>query len=268
VDTIGLIRDLDVGWATDMEVLRLSGSSVEDCGDHLIVRTPRNPTYHWGNCILVADSEAVDDAARWVNVFRAAFLSADWIAIGLRRMPSDVVRWNREGLELELDEVLATTKLPHQTALPAGYVVRHLLGDDWEQTVRLAVDDNYLTGSWEPASYETFARTRTAIHRALCNGHPDIAAYFGAFADGVLAANLGIVCCGTTARYQNVLTQESHRRRGLASHLLGVAATWAADRGCTRWVIVTERTNTAGRVYRDVGFALDSTNVQAYRPRR
>ena len=80
-----------------------------------------------------------------------------------------------------------------------------------------------------------------------------------------LVAELGIVNCGGSARYQSVGTDEGHRRRGLASHLLGVAARWAADTGCDRWVIVTEATNPAGAVYRRVGFEPDVGNAQAYR---
>ena len=71
--------------------------------------------------------------------------------------------------------------------------------------------------------------------------------------------------CGPTARYQDVTTDEEHRGRGLASHLLGVAAQWAAERGCEQWVIVTGATNPAGRVYRRLGFAPDAGTVQAYR---
>ncbi len=78
-------------------------------------------------------------------------------------------------------------------------------------------------------------------------------------------ADLGIVRCGTTARYQSVSTDEAHRRHGLAAHLLGVAARWSAEQGCDRWVIITESTNPAGRVYRSVGFEPDVGNAQAYR---
>ena len=78
-------------------------------------------------------------------------------------------------------------------------------------------------------------------------------------------ADLGIVLCDSTARYQDVGTDAAHRGRGLATHLLGVAAQWAAGRGCTQWVIVTEETNAAGRVYRGVGFAPDSGSISAYR---
>lgn len=76
-----------------------------------------------------------------------------------------------------------------------------------------------------------------------------------------------IVRRGTTGRYQTVLTDANHRRRGLASHLLGVAARWAAAHGCDRWVIVTETTNAARSVYEHIGLEPRCTNVHAYRGR-
>ena len=58
---------MPVGWATDLAILELTGSTVEDRGDHLVVRTPENPDYHWGNCLLVTDPAARNDAARWTS---------------------------------------------------------------------------------------------------------------------------------------------------------------------------------------------------------
>ena len=259
------MRELPVGWATDVAVLEHSGSIAEDCGDHLVLRTPSNPTYHWGNCLLVTDAEAVDDASRWSAVFAAAFPSATWVAIGLARLPDDPAAWTACGLELELDDVLSTATLPRQTQLASGYTVRRLDGDDWEQITARRLEENDRTGEHDPKSYERFARARTATHRSV--SERELAAFFGAFAGDALVAHLGIVRCGTIARYQDVSTDPEHRRRGLASHLLGVAARWAAGHGCDRWVIITEATNPAGRVYRSVGFEPDVANAQAYRSR-
>jgi GNAT superfamily N-acetyltransferase len=254
---------LPLDWVTDVAVLEHAGSTVEDRGDHLIVRTPHNPTFHWGNCVLVTDPDAVDDARRWVEAFHGAFPAATWIAVGLVRMPDDDAAWAAHGLELEVHEVLVSGILPRQTALPPGYAVRRVAGDDWEQVVALAMAENLRTGEYEPASHETFVRASVQTDRSLSDR--DVAAFFGAFADEELAAALGIVRCGSVARYQRVGTDARHRRRGLASHLLGVAARWAAGHGCDRWVIVTEATNPAGRVYRSVGFEPDAASVQAYR---
>ena len=257
------MRDLPPGWATDLAILEHSGSLVEDRGDHLLVRTPDNPDFHWGHCLFVTDEDAVDDTDRWVGTFTSAFPEATWVAIGLIRMPDDQDAWVAQGLDLELDDVLTTRTLPRQTPLPEGYAVRRLSGQDWEQSVDRSTAENDRTHEHDPESFERFAQEQAHARRAL--SERDVGAWFGAFADDMLVAELGIVRCGTTARYQSVDTDDEHRRRGLASHLLGVAARWAADQGCDRWVIVTEATNPAGRVYRSLGFEPDTSNAHAYR---
>jgi GNAT superfamily N-acetyltransferase len=257
------MRDFPPGWATDLAILEHCGSTVEDRRDHLLIRSPDNPDFHWGNCLFVTDETTVEEADRWVAVFESAFPEADWVAIGLICMPDDQDAWVGHGLELGLDDVLTTRTLPRQTPLPPGYAVRRLSGEDWAQSVARSVAENDRTNDQDPRGYERFATAQARARRALSDR--DLGATFGAFSDGVLVADLGIVRCGTTARYQSVGTDEDHRRRGLASHLLGVAARWAGDHGCDRWVIVTEATNPAGRVYRSVGFEPDTGSVQAYR---
>lgn len=254
---------LPPGWATDIAVLEHTGSTIERHSDHLVLRTPAIPTFHWGNCLLVLDGSAVDDARRWTETFHRAFPEAGWVAIGLPRLPDDPSAWAVEGLELELDDVLTTRTLPAQTPLAPGYTVRRIRGDDWEQVIARAQAESARTGEYEAAGYERFLRDRTAARRDMCAR--GAAAFFGAFAGDTLVADLGIVRCGVQARYQDVGTDEQHRGRGLASHLLGVAARWAGERGCTQWVIVTEATNAAGRVYRRVGFEPDVSSASAYR---
>jgi GNAT superfamily N-acetyltransferase len=251
------------GWATDLAILEHTGSLVEEHEDHLVVRSPHHPDFFWGNFLLVTDEHAVDDAGHWVEAFHAAFPGAGWVAIGLPRMPADEDAWLTQGLDLELDDVLTTRALPRRTPLAEGYTVRRLDGADWEQDLARALADNLRLDEYEPAEYERFARGQLLARQDLSSR--DLGAWFGAFADGRLVADLGIVRCGPAARYQDVTTDEAHRRRGLASHLLGVAARWAADGGCDQWVIVTGATNPAGRVYRAVGFEPDTGMVQAFR---
>jgi GNAT superfamily N-acetyltransferase len=251
------------GWETDLAVLELTGSVIDDRGDHLVVRTPRNPGFHWGNFVFVTDPAAVGDAERWGQVFSAAHPEATWVAVGLIRMPDDPGPWEAQGLELEAEDVLTTTTLPTQTPPPPGYTVRRLSGGDWAQSVARSLAENERTGEHEPDGYARFASRQVQARREL--SEREQAAFFGAFAGADLVADLGIVVCGSTARYQAVGTDREHRRRGLAAHLLGVAARWSAEEGCNRWVIITEPSNPAGRVYRSVGFEPDIPNAQAYR---
>ncbi len=251
------------GWATDLAILEMTGSSIDDRGDHVVVRTRGNPDYHWGNCLLVTDPASVDDAHRWLARFAEEFPDARWFAAGLTKLPTDIDAWRRQHIELEQLDVLTAATLPHAAALAHGYSVRHLRDTDWELLAERQIAENINNGEYDLDAHERFVRQTIMMRQRLCA--EGSAAWFGAFADQDMAADLGIVRCGSVARYQAVETQPMHRRRGLASHLLGVAAAWSTDRGCDTWVIVTESTNDAGRVYRRAGFTLDDAEVAAYR---
>ena len=250
------------GWQTDLAVLRHTGSLVDDRFDHIIINSPENPTFHWGNFVLVTDADAAADASRWVEVFRTEFPNAEHVSIGLPRMPPPGT-WSGTGLVVDTDEVLFTETLPRQRPLAEGYTARPFeLDADWEALIGLDLAENARTRAHEPTGYERFLRDQgRARRRMVADG---VARWFGAFdAKGALTASLGIVVCDDLARFQSVGTNAEHRRRGLAGHLLGLAARWAGGQGSTAWVIVTESTNPAGRLYRSVGFVPDAVQVAA-----
>jgi hypothetical protein len=239
---------LPLGWHTDLAVLRLEESSVEDRGDHVVVRTPASPLYHWGNFVLVTDAGRVDEAAHWLAVFESELPAVEHRSIGFVAAPRDTEAWAAHGFELDQDDVLAAATRPEATPAPQGYLVRQLADAiEWEQSAGLRIAE-LAQGDAREAEHE---RQRTESRIAMSDqGH---VAWFGAFHGDRLVAELGVVDCGEgVARYQSVVTAAGHRRRGLAGHLLGVAAQWSADRGARRWVIVAEeapkRAGCTGRV--------------------
>jgi GNAT superfamily N-acetyltransferase len=248
--------DLPLGWQTDLAVRRAAGSTVEELGDHLVVRSPDNPAFHWGNFVLVTDSAAVDDAPRWTATFEQAFPSADHRAIGLVGEPTPEP-WQALGLAVEHEDVLSADRCPGATPLATGYLVRQLgTGEDWSQSTGLEVREYPGDAAFHHAATAT---------RAAMSARGD-AAWFGAFEGDRLVAQLGIVDCGDgLARYQAVLTDAEHRGKGLASHLLGVAAQWAAGRGARTWVIVADADTDASRLYQERGFTQAGRSAQAYR---
>lgn len=257
------MRNVTAGWETDLAILRHGGSSIEEFSDYFVIRTPLNPNYHWGNFILVSKNELVGDAGRWVQTFRDAFPAANWVSIGMSEYPTNPEVWETFNLELERMEVLKANTLPAFPEIDPKYTSRILGGKDWDDLLDREISENLRTGDHDPESYETFIRCAIEGYKDLSNR--GLASWFGAFHGTELVADLGIVLCGKTARYQSVQTDENHRIRGLASHLLGRAALWASERGCSSWVIVTESTNDAGRVYRKAGFSPDVETVTAYK---
>ena len=63
------MRITSLGFRTDIMLLTLQGSEVEDRGDHLVVRTPGNPEFWWGNFVLFRDIPGRCDVQRWETTF-------------------------------------------------------------------------------------------------------------------------------------------------------------------------------------------------------
>lgn len=246
------MSEMSVGRLTDLEILSLSGSIFEVCEDYIVVSTPDNPTYHWGNFIQILKPFDTHSAEYWFSLFSSEFPSADWVAIGLASKPKDASEWGKLGLKVEEFEVMATGNQPGQTQPPAGFVVRELAAEDFDLLSCLEISENEDEGLHEPVSYEAFVHATNQTRAKFCESGQ--AAWFGAFHGDELVSSLGIVLCGDVARYQSVQTRKGFRKLGLASHLLGVAGEWARSRGAQSWVIVTETRSEAGRVYGRAGF--------------
>src|SRR5574337_1006021 len=65
-----------LGYRTDLIFHRFDGQ-ILDRGDYLVVRTPCNPTYHWGNFLLFPKPPEADDFERWRRLFETEIGSAE-----------------------------------------------------------------------------------------------------------------------------------------------------------------------------------------------
>lgn len=251
---------------TDLELLQLEGSVIKQREGCLVVRSPLQPGFHWGNCLHITTGD-VEDAGQWTAVFSDEFPEADWLAVGLHRMPV-TDSWQQLGLEPESEDALIRRGAPGARPLPRGYTVRAFDGQaDWDQLFEADLDERAADVGQADGAYRAFARERERSRQGLVE--QGRLAWFGAFdTAGALACSMGIAVLGEErrlARYQSVLTSPDHRRKGLAGHLLGVAAGWAEQQGAREYVIVTEPSNPAGRLYRSVGFEPTLSCASVYR---
>ena len=259
------MRCRSLAFRTDLMVLRLGASEVEDGGNHLVVRSPLNPEFYWGNFLLLAGSAPVEDAPLWLERFRSAFPQAGHVAIGWDRSSlrgtSRLTPLLSAGLELETDQVLVAERLIAPRPAPAGFGVGRVQTEDaWTQLLQL-------TGAcWGVGPSPAFQAARVADFQRLdATGR---AAFFGAFQEGQLVASAGIVAGrGGLARFQHVQTHPGFRRRGLAAAILVRAADHARARlRARRLVIVAEREGPAVRLYRGLGFQTVGLQLQLTRP--
>ncbi|MDQ1528945.1 MAG: hypothetical protein QOH77_735, partial [Actinomycetota bacterium] len=66
-----------LGFRSDLMLLALQGSDIEQRDGYLVVRTPTNPTFHWGNFLLLGDAPEPGSVRRWIAAFRREFPGAD-----------------------------------------------------------------------------------------------------------------------------------------------------------------------------------------------
>jgi GNAT superfamily N-acetyltransferase len=232
----------------------LEGSHIDDRGGYLAIRSPQNPSHWWGNYLLLAAPPEPGQAGEWLAAFAAEFPAAKHVALGVDVIEIgavDVDEFAAAGLRLERSAVLTATAVgePPHPNFTAAY--RELSGaDDWRQ----AADLRAVLSEGEPGGEPSFLMGRLASERALTEaGH---GSWFGAFVDGQLVAQLGLVTDGSgIARYQTVETHPQWRRQGLGGTLVWRAGQHGLDNlGANMLVMAADPAYVAIRVYRSVGF--------------
>ncbi len=59
---------------------------MEDRGDHIVIRSPHNPSHWWGNFLLLAQVPPPGLCQWWLDRFAAEFPGADHVALGFDNM--------------------------------------------------------------------------------------------------------------------------------------------------------------------------------------
>jgi ribosomal protein S18 acetylase RimI-like enzyme len=255
-----------LGYRTDLMILSLAGSQVEDRGRYLVIRTPRNPGYWWGNFLLLESAPQPGETRSWLDTFSAEFPHARHVALGIdvtEASDIDTTEMLSHGMRPEQTAVLTAREVHQPPHLNQAAEIRVLAGDsDWRQAAELRTAVN----EGEPGSEPAFLQARIQAERALTEA--GYGRWFGAFADGRLVAQLGLVSDGSgIARYQNVETHPQARRQGLAGTLVWHAGQHGL-RTCagTTLVMLADPHDVAIRIYRSVGFAVAETQLGFGRP--
>jgi GNAT superfamily N-acetyltransferase len=255
-----------LGFRTDLALLERAGSTIEDCGDHLVVRSPSNPTFYWGNFLLLDHVPAADRIEVWLDRFVAALPDARHRSFGFDApggTVADLAGFAGCGIEVEASTVMTarSVRSPAHPNREATY--RELESDDdWAKSIelQLACNDEH-----EPVSHRTFVTRRAASNRAVvAAGH---GAWFGAFVDETLVTQMGLVTAGSRlARFQAVETHPDHRGRGLAGTLVHRVSSYGFDTlGAETLVMVADPEYLAIRIYRSVGFSDTESQLLAER---
>ncbi len=229
---------------------------VTDRGDYLVVETPDDPGYYYGNLLVLPAPPQLGEVAFWSRRFADELGARQHTTFWWDGTSGDVGAADEllaAGFTLERPQVMTATRVVAQEApLP----LRALTPDEVLATADLA----WIVGDRHDEAYRSFLQRRAAWHRELALR--GTAHFHGAFDGEALVASLGLVELGALARYQDVQTLPAYRGRGLASALLAAAAD--ATRA-PKVVILAEPDSTASRVYERVGFRVVERTASACR---
>lgn len=241
-------------------LLALQGSVLEPRGDHLVVRTPADPLFRWGNFLLLREPVAPGAGESWLRTFRREFPDTGHRALGVDGTDGRTGEVTGSGLTVERSTVLTAAGVhpPPHPHPDAEFRMLHSEAD-WHAAAQLKIDNNVRE---PPAQHRIFARRRISAMRALQDaGH---GGWFGAFLDGRMVTGLGLFTDGSgLGRFQSVDTHPEYRNRGLAGTLVYTASRYALrELGVRTLVMVADPDDVAIRVYRSVGFTGTETQTR------
>jgi RimJ/RimL family protein N-acetyltransferase len=250
-----------LGYRTDLMFARYDGE-VTERADYVVVRTPSNPSFWWGNFLLFRSPPAPGDLGRWRDAFAREIGEGDGGAEAVRHMTfgidspdgdaGDVAPFLEAGFEVERNVVLTATSV-RPPARPNGDVeIRPVrTAAEWQAVLENKVEARE---PWHDRdAYERYEERQLARYRRMiADGRGQ---WFGAFLAGRLTADLGVFGIGGVARFQSVVTHPDFRRRGICGTLVHASASWAfRELGATTLVMVADPEYHAARIYESVGF--------------
>ncbi|MEZ4633359.1 MAG: GNAT family N-acetyltransferase [Deinococcales bacterium] len=247
---------------TDLFFTHFEGEVI-DKKDYLVVLTPKNPSYHWGNYLIFKEAPKQGDFDLWQAIFQ------DEVLKRLPEVSHQLFAWDDPlGSEGEVADFLAGGfRLEHSLALSTQQPIppvkpnhdiscRPLNSDaDWQQAFENQVACRDL--SYEEVGYRLFKERQMKRYRDMAEA--GLGSWYGAFLGKCLVADLGIFVgpssAGSLARYQSVGTHPHYRRQGICGTLVYQSAQLAQQQNeIKRFVMVADEHYHAARIYESVGF--------------
>jgi ribosomal protein S18 acetylase RimI-like enzyme len=246
-----------LGYRTDLIFAAFDGQIV-DRGHYLVIRTPANPTFYWGNFLLFSGSPQEGDHQKWRDLFAREIGGPPEVehqTFGWDSPEGDegvAQPFLQAGFRVTRSVVMTSHELRPPTRSSDLVSIRALKSDaEWEQ----AFENQVLIGGpeFEETGYRVFRRRQMHRYRKMADS--GLGDWFGAFVGRRLVADLGIFKHKELGRFQSVETHPEFRRRGIGGTLVFEAGRQAmAKHDLSTLVIVADEESAAARLYESVGF--------------
>lgn len=255
------VHELRPGWRTDFLLHRV-GAEVIERADCLVVRSPGNEGFYWGNCLMIPQTPGDGDLAHWLRRFdeevAAGRPGVRHVAIGVNGpVPPEgtLPSWIESGFEFI--ETATLRLMPGQLRSPSEAevdVAPRLRPIDFTRDIPAFVDLQCADPQGhEPEGYRVFREKQMRRFAQLyAMGQGD---WFGLWVGDALVADCGLLREGALGRFQNVLVHPAWRRRGLCRTLIHSVCRWGFERwGLTELMMCADPEDIAIDIYESLGF--------------
>ncbi len=247
----------NLGYCTDLFFPKYEGLLL-DRGDYLVILTPTNPGFYWGNYLLFSNPPVEGEFERWQELFTDEISSRQkthhmvfgWDSVDGET--GEVKPFLEAGFSLS-QNIVFTAK---QVVVPPKYnteVEIHPISADWEWEEAIQNQITCRGPDFNLDDYTTFKRAKMDRYRQMT--WAGLGEWFGAFYQGRLVADLGLYCEGGVARFQSVETHPDYRGRDICGTLVYQASCYGFERmGASQLVMIADEHYFAARIYKTVGF--------------
>jgi hypothetical protein len=250
-----------LGWQTDCMV-RPASVHIHPRAGYTLVQTPACPGYWFGNYLFLWETPRPASVEQWVRVWQRKF-------VGRTGVNTVVLQWEvdksapawagtKEPLSVEgCAEPLRVTSTsicvlesPQPPRHGAPVAVRPIeTEEEWEGVLALALEEIEPTDE----KHRQFSRWRLGEYRRQVQEGGG--RWWGGFGDGELWGAAGFFWRDGLARFQDVATAQTVRRRGVCTHLVyAVATDFLHHCPNGQVVIAAESGSQAESVYSRLGF--------------
>lgn len=235
-----------VGIETDLFTAPLDTVLVE-CPEGVAMHCPSRRDFWFGNVLNLHEPIGPDGLDAALAAWRREYAGIEGVdrqTLKWEGPPSIRAMWPEALPGLEWVCILEHTLKVSAPNDPGG-TIRELTLSDWDALVQLHVDSGD-----DPEGGEAFVRWQIGtMHRERIAA--GLTRWWGLWLGGELVGSCGLVCHGGLARFQDICTHPSARRKGVCGTLLHHVASQAPDH---RRILAVSEGADAERVYRSLGF--------------
>jgi ribosomal protein S18 acetylase RimI-like enzyme len=253
-----------LGYQTEVLLRQFEGEVIER-SDYLVLRTPKNPGYRWGNFLIFQNSPKQGDLNNWKEIFAKEigtppeynhFLFC-WDSVDGKR--SEIQEFLEAGFELVKTVVMTAQSVNPPPKFNHDCTIRTFKNEDWQAWINLKRAANLAEREEERESdddgFLRYLENKASEYQRMIEA--GLGQWFGAYLDGQLTASLGLFVWNGLGRFQLVDTHPEFRRRGLAGTLVYHAVQQGFQSMAAKTLVMcADPDYVAVGIYESVGFKI------------